>query len=180
MSLSRPRGIPRGARGMISELLRLAAAAGGRLERPRRRRHVPRRRRRVGRPRDQARGHHRVEQVSPQARAYPPRPGASPAAAAFSPPRPSSRGPASSPEAGDITPAGRLHRRRGFRKGLAYARPLRPRAISPRSRATKSVSSGSRSLRRTSSSTFTQAAAVSRRADSRQSHTATMHWQQGC
>jgi hypothetical protein len=65
MSLSRPRGIPRGARGMISELLRLAAAAGGRLERPRRTRHVTRRRRRVGRPRDQARGHHRrVEQVS--------------------------------------------------------------------------------------------------------------------
>jgi hypothetical protein len=94
-----------------------------------------------------------------------------PAAAAFSPPRPSSPGPASSPEAGDITPAGRLHRRGGFRKGLAYARPLRPRAISPRSRATKSVSSGSRSLRRPRRSTLTQAPAVSRRADSRESHT---------
>jgi hypothetical protein len=72
-----------------------------------------------------------------------------------------------------------LHRRGGFRRGLAYARPLRPRAISPRSRATKSVSSGSRSLGRTSRSTLTEAAA-SRPADSRQSHTATMHRHEGC
>ena len=48
-----------------------------------------------------------------------------------SPPRPSSPGPASSLEAGAITPAGRVHRRDGFRNGLAYARRrLRPRAIS--------------------------------------------------
>ena len=88
-------------------------------------------------------------------------------------------GPASSPRGRRHHSAGGRHRRGGFRKGpCVRSGQLRPRVISPRSRATKSVRAGSRSLRRTSRSTMTQMHAVSRRADSRKSHTATTHWQQ--
>ena len=85
------------------------------------------------------------------------------------PPRPSSPRPAGSSEAGDITRAGRLHRRGGFRTVLAYARPPRPPAIptiSGHEERQLGLALGAQDVE----VDIDAAPAASRRGDSRQSH----------
>ena len=95
---SRPPTMPGGPPipGTRSTATSRHAPARTRQVRGRGRAHVTRRRRRVDRPRDQARGHHRrVEQVSRKLERIRHGPGAMAGCRAFSPPRPSSPGPAS-------------------------------------------------------------------------------------